>query len=255
MFCIDNRCTDVHFNLAAEEYLLKQKRDNYFMLWQSEPCVVLGKHQSVQAEVNEGFLQERGITLARRFSGGGAVYHDTGNINLSFIETVEKPDFEYYLQQTIDFLEQAGISAYSDARMGIYVDGRKVSGSAQCVHKNRVLYHCTLLYSTDLGVLNTALSGNAEAECLIPGSRTVRAVPSVRSEVTNIQEHMPEPVPVKRFVRLLLHHFLEESDNRTYRFTNDDLKAIERLKKEKYASEGWIHNKAASAPQSLLVHE
>lgn len=245
MLCIDHRCTDIHFNLAAEEYLLKQKRDNYFMLWQSEPCVVIGKHQNVQSEVDESFIREKGIRLARRFSGGGAVYHDGGNINLSFIETVEQPDFEYYLQETIDFLDKQGIVAYSDKRMGIYVDGRKVSGSAQCIHKNRVMYHCTLLFSTDLEALNASLSGNTEAENLIPGSRTVRAVPSVRSEVTNISELLSVPVLVKRFIRLLLHHFLESDGNRMYSFTPEDIKAIELLKREKYAREEWIYNKAA----------
>ena len=143
MFCIDNRCTDIYFNLAAEEYLLKQKRGNFFMLWQSEPSVVIGKHQSVAAEADKRFLDEKGITLARRFSGGGAVYHDRGNINLSFIETVKQPDFGYYLQQVVDFLEKVGISAYADQRLGIYVDERKISGSAQCIHKDRVMYHCT----------------------------------------------------------------------------------------------------------------
>lgn len=244
MLCIDNRCTDIYWNLAAEEYLLKQKRDNYFMLWQSDPCVVIGKHQSVQSEVDQRFLQEKGISLARRFSGGGAVYHDMGNINLSFIETVSQPDFEYYLQQTIDFLDQMGVTAYSDKRMGIYVDGRKVSGSAQCIHKNRVMYHCTLLYSTDLDVLNGALRGNPDAENLAPGSQTVRAVPSVRSEVTNISEHLLTPVTIKRVIRLLLHYFLENDDNQTYRFTHKDLEAIERLKNEKYANEEWIYNKS-----------
>lgn len=244
MLCIDNRCTDIYWNLAAEEYLLKQKRDNYFMLWQSDPCVVIGKHQNVQAEVDEAYLREKGIALARRFSGGGAVYHDMGNINLSFIETVNQPDFEYYLQQTIDFLDQMGVSAYSDKRMGIYVDGRKVSGSAQCIHKNRVMYHCTLLYSTDLDVLNASLRGNPDSENLLPGSQTVRAVPSVRSEVTNISEHLFTPVAVKRVIRLLLHYFLENDENQTYRFTHKDLEAIERLKNGKYANEEWIHNKS-----------
>ena len=102
MLCIDNRCTDVYWNLAAEEYLLKQKQQDYFMLWQSEPCVVMGKHQNVQAEVDEDFTRQQGIALARRFSGGGAVYQDDGNINLSFIETVDRPDFDTYLQQTIE---------------------------------------------------------------------------------------------------------------------------------------------------------
>lgn len=244
MLCINNRCTDIYWNLAAEEYLLKQKRDNYFMLWQSEPCVVIGKHQNVQAEVDEAYLREKGIALARRFSGGGAVYHDMGNINLSFIETVNQPDFEYYLQQTIDFLDQMGVTAYSDKRMGIYIDGRKISGSAQCIHKNRVMYHCTLLFSTDLDVLNASLRGNPDSENLAPGSQTVRAVPSVRSEVTNICEHLSTPVTVKRVIRLLLHYFLENDENQTYRFTHKDMEAIERLKNEKYANEEWIHNKS-----------
>ena len=97
MFCVDNRCTDVYFNLAAEEYLLKQKREDYFMIWQSAPSVVIGKNQSVQIEVDEEYMIEKGIHLARRFSGGGAVYHDKGNINLTFIETTSQPLFEDYL--------------------------------------------------------------------------------------------------------------------------------------------------------------
>ena len=168
MFCIDNRCTDVYFNLAAEEYLLKKKKDNFFMMWQSVPSVVIGKHQSVRKEVDEKYIHENNILLARRFSGGGAVYHDEGNLNLSFMETVERPDFEYYLQQTVDFLESLGIVAYTDKRMGIYVDDRKVSGSAQCIHKNRVMYHCTLLYSANLQALDAALCGRSDGEDLLP---------------------------------------------------------------------------------------
>ena len=244
MFCIDNRCTDVHFHLAAEEYLLKQKRDNFFMLWQSAPSVVIGKHQSVQAEVDEEYLRQNGIALARRFSGGGAVYHDEGNINLSFIETVERPDFEYYLQRTVDFLETMGIDAYAAKRMGIYVGGRKISGSAQCIHKNRVMYHCTLLYSTDLNKLNAALRGNSEEENWLPGSRKkVHAVPSVPSEVTNLSGLLSPAMSIKRFMRLLLHSFLEEAGNSIYRFTGEDLKAIECLRQQKYAGEEWIFNK------------
>jgi len=171
--CIDNRCTDVYFNLAAEEYLLKKKKDNFFMVWQSAPSVVIGKYQSVRNETDEAYLRANDIALTRRFSGGGAVYHDEGNLNLSFIETVERPDFEYYLRQTVDFLETLGIVAYTDKRMGIYVDGRKVSGSAQCIHKNRVMYHCTLLYSTNLLALDAALCGKGGDGDLLPGSRCV----------------------------------------------------------------------------------
>ena len=141
-------------------------------------------------------------TLARRFSGGGAVYHDRGNINLSFIETVKQPDFVYYLQQVVDFLEKVGVSAYADQRLGIYVDERKISGSAQCIHKDRVMYHCTLLFSTDLDTLNAALNGDPDAENRLPGSRTMRAVPSVRSEVANIKEFCLDPMDIKRFMHL-----------------------------------------------------
>lgn len=230
MFCIDNRCTDVYFNLAAEEYLLKKKKDNFFMMWQSVPSVVIGKHQSVRKEVDEKYIHENNILLARRFSGGGAVYHDEGNLNLSFMETVERPDFEYYLQQTVDFLESLGIVAYTDKRMGIYVDDRKVSGSAQCIHKNRVMYHCTLLYSANLQALDAALCGRSDGEDLLPSSRVLRAVPSVRSAVANISEYLLPAVPLKRFARLLFHFFFEGGDNRVYRFTPEDLAAIGQLK-------------------------
>lgn len=245
MWCIDNRCTDIYFNLAAEEYLLKQKRENFFMLWQSAPSVVIGKHQCVDAEVDEEYIRRRGIALARRFSGGGAVYHDEGNINLSFIETVERPDFDYYLQLTLDFLEQLGITAYSDERMGIYVDGCKVSGSAQCIHKDRVMYHCTLLFDTDLEVLKAALRGGSATNHLLPGSQNVRAVPSVPSEVTNLSSLLSPALPVKRFMRLLLHSFLEEDGNELYRFSEKDMQAIERLKRQRYAREEWIWEKEA----------
>ena len=242
MFCIESRCTDIYFNLAAEEYLLKRKKENYFMLWQSAPAVVMGKHQSVQREVNEDFIREKGIALARRFSGGGTVYQDEGNINLSFIETVTCPDFEYYLQRTVDFLESVGLEVYADKRMGIYVEELKVSGSAQCVHKNRVLYHCTLLYSTDLHALETALQGQVEGEEDLPA---VHAIPSVRSEVANLSEYLSPMIPLKRFMRLLFHSFLEEGGI-IYRFTNEDLKAIERLRQEKYMCNEWISRRDSS---------
>lgn len=243
MLCIDNRCTDVHFNLAAEEYLLKQKRGNYLMLWQSEPSVVIGKNQSVTAETDEEFLQDKGIVLARRFSGGGAVYHDQGNINLSFIETVRQPDFDSYLQQVVDFLERVGVAAYADRRLGIYVDERKVSGSAQCIYKDRVMYHCTLLFSTDLAVLQAALNGAGVGEKRLPGSAVLRAVASVRSEVVNLQELLTESMDIRRFMRLLFHYFVDDDDNGIYRFSAGDVEAIERLKTERYARREWIYNK------------
>lgn len=244
MVCIDNRCADVYFNLAAEEYLLKQRREDYFMVWQSDPCVVVGKNQSVPAEVDEEYRKRKSILLARRFSGGGTVYHDRGNINLTFIETVAQPAFDDYLQRTVEFLESIGLAAYTDERMGIYLDGKKISGSAQCIHKNRVMYHCTLLFSTDLAILNKVLRGSLSEGEPIPGLRAVRAVPSVRSEVTNIGCYLDAAMDIKRFVHLLFHYFLTESDENTiYHFSSDDNTAIEGLKRMKYTDEKWIHQR------------
>lgn len=246
MFCIDSPSTDVYFNLAAEEYLLKKKVGNFFMVWQNEPSVVIGKHQSVQAEVDMDFVRQRDIQVARRFSGGGAVYHDAGNVNLTFIETNGRADFNRYMQQTIEMLASVGIIAYSDERLGLYVDKRKISGSAQCVHKDRVMYHCTLLFATDLQVLNASLRGKSEGEELAPGSHTVRAVPSVRSEVTNISDHLHPPLDMKRFRRIIFRYFLDDGTeaNRIYHFTPEDSYTIEQLRNEKYIREEWIYKKA-----------
>lgn len=241
MLCIDNRNTDIYFNLAAEEFLLKKSKENYFMLWQDTASVVVGKHQSVEAEVNVDFAEQQNILLARRLSGGGTVYHDSGNVNLTFIATAKQPDFEYYLQQTVDCLTSMGLAIDSDPRLGLYIGNEKISGSAQSVHKDRVLYHCTLLFNTDLQVLNAVLRGEQEEGFPLSDKRRVRAVPSVRSLVTNISQHLDVEPDVRRFARLILRYFLDnEVENRMYRFTQEDVVAIQKLRDQKYACREWI---------------
>ena len=188
--CIYSPYTDIYFHLAAEEYLLKQGTEDVFMLWQSVPSVVIGKHQRLRSEVDKEWAKQHRIAIARRFSGGGAVYHDLGNVNFTFIEAVSRlPEFVHYLQRTLDFLSFIGIEAKGDERLGIYLNGLKISGSAQCVHKDRVLYHCTLLYDTDLTILNKVLNPDVIAHDGTLSS--VYAVPSIRSEVTNIGRYLP----------------------------------------------------------------
>lgn len=232
---IDSPETDIYFHLAAEEYLLKQGTEDVFMLWQDTASVVVGKHQRVQAEVNLEFVKERQIPVARRFSGGGTVYHDSGNINLTFIETTKSAYFEKYLQGTKDFLASVGISAHSDQRMGIYIDGLKVSGSAQCIHKDRVMYHCTLLYDTDLQALTSSL----DASPVQPFNGY--AVPSVRSEVTNISRHLSAPITVQEFRRRAFLFFASGQPKNS--FSDEERQAILRIRNEKYLSEGWIYAK------------
>lgn len=157
MLCIHNTQTDPYFNLAAEEYLLKNFKENIFMLWQNEPSIVIGKHQDVWAEVNLKFVQDQQIKIARRFSGGGAVYHDPGNLNLTFIETGQIMQTDKYTIQIMNFLKTLGVHVEVDERKGLTIGGFKISGSAQSIHKNRYMHHATLLFSTDLDRLVTSL--------------------------------------------------------------------------------------------------
>lgn len=237
--CIYSPYTDIYFHLAAEEYLLKQGNDDVFMLWQDTPSVVIGKHQRLQSEVDTEWAERERIHIARRFSGGGTVYHDLGNVNLTFIETVSRlPEFITYLQRTLDFLVSIGVMAEGDERLGIYLDGLKISGSAQCVHKDRVLYHCTLLYDTNLTVLNKVLNPEplADDETL----SSVYAVPSVRSEVTNIRKHFSVGT-VDDFKENAFQYFCKSQ--RVSSFSEEEIVAANQLRNEKYIGKEWIYSR------------
>ena len=225
---INSFSTDAGFNLAAEEYLLKQGTEDVFMLWQSAPSIIIGKHQRMEAEVNLTVAGEKQIPVFRRFSGGGAVYHDLGNINLTFIETTRLARFETYLEKTIIMLSAAGVAATGDERLGIYVGGRTVSGSAQCVHRNRAMYHCTLLYDTDLKLLNTLLA-------VAPSEENIRLHPSVRSvrsEVTNLKEYFYPAMPTDRFRNWIFSYFAETSVSEG--FSKAEQTVIKELRRDKY---------------------
>ena len=237
--CIYSPYTDIYFHLAAEEYLLKQGTEDVFMLWQSVPSVVIGKHQRLRSEVDKEWAKQHRIAIARRFSGGGAVYHDLGNVNFTFIETVSRlPEFVHYLQRTLDFLSFIGIEAKGDERLGIYLNGLKISGSAQCVHKDRVLYHCTLLYDTDLTIFNKVLIPDVIAHDGTLSS--VYAVPSVRSEVTNIGRYLPAG-SVDDFKENAFQYFSESQSVSS--FSVEEKEAVNRLRSEKYIREEWICNR------------
>lgn len=243
MLCIDNTSTDVYFNLATEEYLLKNHAEDIFMLWQNDNAIVLGKHQNAEAEIDLNFAADKKIRIARRYSGGGTVYHDRGNINLTFIENTNRINFDKYIRQTLDFLSFAGIQAEADERLGITTHGLKISGSAQSVYKNRVMYHCTLLYSSDLDILISSLKGNTEAADKTNNPKRAYTVKSVKSKVTNICDHLQEAPDISKFRKFILDYFLKRiPENRIYNFSPDDIKAIEKLRNGKYALPEWIFN-------------
>lgn len=237
--CIYSPFTDIYFHLAAEEYLLKQGNEDIFMLWQDTPSVVIGKHQRLRSEVDQEWAEREQVHVARRFSGGGAVYHDLGNVNLTFIETTPRlPEFVTYLQRTLDFLNSMGLMATGGERLGIYLNGLKISGSAQCLYKDRVLYHCTLLYDTDLTALHQAL--NPEPMVDDETLSSVYAVPSVRSEVTNIRKHLSAGTVTDFKEKAFLYFSKSQSVSA---FTREEIEAINQLREEKYIQKEWIYSR------------
>ena len=237
MLCIKNPDTDPHFNLAAEEYVVKNFSDNLFMLWRNRPSIIVGNHQNTLAEINYEYVKENNIDVVRRLSGGGAVFHDLGNLNFTFIKNVDKKeskvDFSQYTQPIIDVLRSMGLNANFEGRNDIVIDGKKVSGNAQNIHGNRVQHHGTLLYSSVMSDLSNALKVN-------PLKFKDKAVKSVKSRVGNIKEFMEEDMNVLEFRDRIMEHILDtHEDARLYEYTEEDRRNINRLKQEKYDTWEW----------------
>ena len=237
MLCIPNQNTDPYFNLAAEEYILKNFKENCFVLWRSKPSIIIGKHQNTLAEINIDFVQEQKIPVIRRLSGGGTVFHDLGNINFSFFQNVgEKEnlvDFKRYTKPILEVLHELAIDAKFEGRNDIMIDGKKISGNAEHVFKKRVLHHGTLLFSSEISNLSQALKVN-------PLIYQDKGVKSVRSRVTNITDHLKEKITVKEFYNKILSHILSsDSEAIIYEFTQNDIEQINKLVNEKYTSWEW----------------
>jgi lipoate-protein ligase A len=235
--CINQTSTDPYFNLAAEEYFLKNFQEDFFMLWRSRPSVVVGKHQNALAEINHEFVRLHEIPVARRLSGGGTVFHDAGNVNFTFIRNVaniSEVNFKVFTVPVIEALKKLGVEAYTTGRNDLLIDGKKISGNAEHVHRNRVLHHGTLLFDSHLEALKGALKVDLS-------KFEDKAVQSNRSEVTNIANYFQNPISVEEFTEFL---FGEISQNypefRVYEPTPEDIEAIEKLSIEKYQTWDWI---------------
>jgi lipoate-protein ligase A len=231
-----NQNSDAWFNLAAEEYLLKNFREDIFMLWQNHNTIVVGKHQNTLAEINYDYVKEKNIKVVRRMSGGGAVYHDMGNLNFTFIMNGQEGsmvDFKKFTLPIIEVLKKLEVNARFEGRNDLTIDGLKFSGNAEHVHKNRVLHHGTLLFSSELGVLGQALLVN-------PLKYQDKAVKSVRSRVTNIKDHLKKDLTIGEFRDRIMQHISEQFPNaREYHFSPDDLQQIQHLVAEKYSTWEW----------------
>ena len=241
---IQNTHTNPFFNLALEEYLLRHTRFESFMLWCSEPCIVVGKHQNALAEVNFPYVYENDVVVTRRLSGGGTVFHGPGNLNFTFIRNGEPGkliDFKKHTAPVIDFLNKMGVPAQFEGKNDLRVHGLKISGNAEHVFKNRVLHHGTLLYDADLGILNGAIK-------VIPGRYRDKSVQSVRSRVANISSFLNEPPGFNRFREMLagwLTSYFKENTSwghenvETFWLNTEEIYRVEQLASEKYAQWDW----------------
>ncbi|MBQ8340178.1 MAG: lipoate--protein ligase [Clostridia bacterium] len=178
--------TDPYRNLAVEEYLFRHATEEIFMLWQNDRTVVIGKNQNPYVELELDFIRAEGIRIARRITGGGAVYHDMGNVNFSFIspQGTNGIDFATYCAPIVSALRGLGATVELSGRNDLLLAGKKVSGNAQHASDGRVLHHGTLLYDSDLTVLSRALRPDEE-------KLRAKAVRSVSSRVTNLRPYLP----------------------------------------------------------------
>ena len=229
MFILTLGSTDPFFNLSAEEYFLCEKDEDFFLLWQNEPCIVIGRNQNAADEINGDYVRTRSLPVVRRMTGGGAVYHDTGNLNFSFIINGEADRVEL-CRPVIDVLRSIGVVAEISGRNDITVDGRKVSGTAMCSHGGRSLFHGTLLINSDLEAMSEALRADGEK---LAG----HGVKSVRSRVANLSEYTEEVSP--DIIGAMLAEYMTERGGEIYELGESDIEAIEKLRDSKYSTDEW----------------
>lgn len=236
MLILAPETTDPYTNLATEEYLLKNTSSDIFMLWRSQPSIIVGKHQNAMAEINYFFVRENGIPVIRRLSGGGTVYHDLGNLNYTFIVNGAEGNlvnFRRYTQPIIDVLRGLGVDARFEGKNDLRVNGKKISGNAEHVYKNRVLHHGTLLVGSNLENLSMALKS--------PTNRySDRAVQSIRSVVANLNDFLDRGVTTNDMANRILDYLaLLFPESARYELSDSEQEGIGLLAKSKYSTWEW----------------
>ncbi len=225
--------TDAYFNLASEEYLLKHTDEDVFYLWRNDNAIIVGKNQNAISEINVDYVRDKGIKVVRRQTGGGAVYHDLGNINYTFIENSKKSfnDFRGFCEPITKALNEMGVQAEFSGRNDMTIDGKKFSGTAQCKHRERVMHHGTLLFSS----VKADISGALKPRDI---KFTGKSVKSVASRITNISEHLEEQMDVITFRDRVMNSVAGGMDQVTT-FTENEISEIQKLRDEKYSKWEW----------------
>lgn len=244
MLFLDNRgITDPTLNLAMEEYTLKHLNPDhtYFLFYINEPSIIIGKNQNTAEEINAAYVNENNIHVVRRLSGGGAVYHDLGNLNFSFITKDDGDSFHNFRKFTepvIEALKELGVNAELSGRNDILAEGRKISGNAQFSTKGRMFSHGTLLFNSNIDEVVNAL--NVKLDKI-----QSKGIKSVRSRVANIKEFLKDDLSIQEFKDLLLQSiFKEHGSIERYEWTEEDLRNIKELAESRYRSWDWNYGKS-----------
>ena len=238
MLTVQNLSHDPFYNQAFEEYIYQTYQDDdIFLLWQNSPAVVVGSYQNICREVHVEALRQRGIPVVRRISGGGTVYHDLGNVNYTYIiRTNGALDYDAVLSPVIAALNAIGVPARKNRTCDIAIGDLKISGSAQRMIKGRLLHHGTLLFSSDLSVLDQ-ITTHRKNDCF-----QSRGTQSAICTVTNIQEHLESPMTIEEFQERLLRQMVPPGSPHLT-LTPEQESEVCRLRDEKYRSWDWTWGK------------
>lgn len=230
-----------YYNFALEDYLLNEgKEDDYVFFYIHKPSIIVGKYQNTIEEINKDFIEENDISVARRLSGGGAVYHDHGNLNFSFVHKADKRDvnnFKKFTKPVIDALIELGLDAHLSGRNDILIDDKKISGNAQYYTNGRLLHHGTLLYDSQMSNLVKSL----KVRDLKIKSKGIK---SVKSRVANISDFLEKSLPIEKFKEYLLKSFYQSRDIEKYELDDKAMNYIDKKVKEKYSTWEWNFGKS-----------
>ena len=242
MIYIESDSTDPYYNLALEEYVFEDldKGEEFLILWQNANSIIVGKYQNTAEEVNQSFVDEHHIRVARRLSGGGAVYHDTGNLNYTLIvDQKNNPDFNFslFVIPVIEALRELGVNAEFNGRNDLTIGGRKFSGQSQYAKGGRIMHHGCIMLDSNLENVQDALRVKA-------AKFESKSIKSVRSRVTTINEHALSPISMETFKETLKRHVLSTNNGGTYKLTPEDIAQIERLARDKYSTWDWNYGRS-----------
>lgn len=237
MLIIDSPSNNAYFNIATEEYLLHRfPTEDLFLLYVNAPSIIVGKFQNTLAEINLDYVQEKEIKVVRRMSGGGAVYHDLGNLNFSFhtlLADHDFGDFSQFTEPVLALLNRLGVPAVLEGRNDLLVEGKKFSGNAKLARHGKMIQHGTVLLDSEMEVLGEALKAN-------PLKFIDKATKSNRARVTNLIHYLPEGTTTEGLKNLLTDEIISNNPGaERYELTSEDMTGIEKLMTEKYETWDW----------------